>query len=109
MPESDFSIIVTVQAEAELIGVLDYISNVFYAKETAERILAKITKGFTQLKAFPHSAPLMDEPEYSGFGIHRLVVSNFSIFYCINEKKSQVEILHVLHGMQDYTLKLGKM
>ena len=106
MPENNFSIKITAQAEAELTRILDYISNVFYAKETAEKTLARITKTLEQIKEMPYSAPLMDEPEYKEIGIHRLVVKNYSIFYLVNEEKRKVEIIHILHGMQDYTQKL---
>jgi len=106
MPENNYSIKITVQAETELKEIIGYISNVFFAEETAEKVLVRITKNIEQLKTMPYSAPLMDEPEYSEIGIHWLVAKNYSIFYLINEEKKQVEIIHILHGMQDYTQRL---
>ena len=102
MRENNYSIIIANRAKAELDGILDYISKVFYAEMTAEKTLAEITKSFEQLKTFPNSAPLMREQEYKNFGIHRLVVKNYNIFYRVNDEKLQIEIIHILHGMQDY-------
>lgn len=102
MRESNYSIIIANRAKEELNAILEYISEVFYAETTAEKTLTEIEKSFERLKLFPYSAPLMREQEYKELGIHRLVVKNYSVFYRVNDEKLQIEIIHILHGMQDY-------
>ena len=106
MPENEYSLILTKQAETELNGILDYIVDVFRAGITAEHTLDAVIKGVERLKTMPYSAPLMDEYEYQSLGIRRLVIKNYSVFYMVSDKKRRIEILHILHGIQDYTQKL---
>ena len=106
MSSSNFKIKITEQAEIELDNVFLYISQVFSAKGTANIAVNKIVKGIMQLSEMPHSAPLLSKLEYTEYGIRKLVIDQYGIFYIINEKLKQVEIIHILHGAQDYTKKI---
>jgi plasmid stabilization system protein ParE len=106
MSGNKYSIKITSQAEADLDGIYGYIVSVFFAVDTAGKAMDKIEHGIRRLCDMPYSAPLMDEFEYSVLGIHKLVAEQYNIFYLVNEEKKQVEIIHVLHGKQDYTKKI---
>ena len=106
MTSSSFRIKITEQAEIELDNILLYISQVFCAKGTANIAYNKIVKGIMQLSEMPHSAPLLSELEYAEYGIRKLIIDQYSIFYVINENQKHVDIIHILHGTQDYTKKI---
>lgn len=101
MPENNYSLKITPLASADLDNVYNYIAYTFYAENTALKAIDEIEAGLKRLKKLPYSAPSWDEPQYAGFGLRKLVIAPYIVYYVVNGDKKQVEIIRVLHGLMD--------
>lgn len=83
-------------ASHELEAIGDWI-----AKESPTRALSFVSElrdSCVGILSFPDACPLV--PRYEIYGIRRKVHGNYLIFYCVTA--DTIEIIHVLHGAQDY-------
>ena len=64
---------------------------------TAKKFFNLLKAKTARLKDFPYSCPKYeDDPDY-----RVLVVSDYLVFYMVNEEKKTVEIHRIFHGSQD--------
>lgn len=89
-------VVVTEAAFADLIRIGHVIREDNPAR--AETFVAELYDRCRRLGAMPRAYPLL--PAWEKTGIRRRVYGNYLIFYRIGA--DAVEVLHVLHGAQDY-------
>jgi toxin ParE1/3/4 len=63
----------------------------------------ELVSSCSEILSYPEKYPLA--PRYENEGLRKKVYRNYLIFYRI--KLGQIEIIHVLHGSQDYEQFLG--
>jgi toxin ParE1/3/4 len=93
-------VVLTAAAEADLEAIGDWI-----AADNPNRALSfieELHRCCQTLGTAPRRYPLV--PRYKAVGIRRRVHRDYLIFYRISGKT--VEILHILHGAQDYEVIL---
>ena len=89
-------VVITDEARADLDRIGDYIAldnprrSVTFVRELLGRCRA--------LADMPHAYPLV--PRHRDKGVRRIPHGNYLIFYVVGPE--QVDILHILHGAQDY-------
>ena len=83
-------------AEADLMAIGEYIAQ--DNPDRAARFVAEILDSCASLADLPRAFPLV--PRYKQRGIRRRGHGRYLIFYRI--VSDQIEVLHVLHGAQDY-------
>jgi toxin ParE1/3/4 len=89
-------LVFTAAAIADLEAVTDWIT-----KDNPERALSflrELRSACFSIPEFPESHPVV--PRYETQRIRRKVHGNYLIFYCIGV--DVIEIIHILHGAQDY-------
>ena len=64
----------------------------------ADTFVRELYERCDTLSQMPRAFPLL--PGHEEHGIRRRVHGQYLIFYCIGE--TNIEVLHVLHGAQDY-------
>jgi toxin ParE1/3/4 len=89
-------VLITEAARRDLSAIFDYLQREVPAR--AASLLGEILDRCQALSEMPQRYPLV--PRYEHFGIRRCVQQNFLIFYRVGSL--QVEIVHILHGAQDY-------
>jgi toxin ParE1/3/4 len=89
-------VVVTEAAWADLLQIGRYIGRDNPAR--ADTFLTELYERCQGLGATPEAFPLM--PHWEERGIRRRRHGNYLIFYRVGAKA--VEVLHVLHGAQDY-------
>ena len=97
-----YKIILSDDAENDLHGIADYISEQLQNPESAVNTIAKIEKTLLKrLGTFPHSYPIHSYLESVGIEYRRTIISNFTAFYIIDEDTHTVTITHVVYKKCD--------
>jgi toxin ParE1/3/4 len=91
-------VVITAAAKADLIAISRYIQS--GNPERAITFVDELLDRCDSLADMPRAYPLV--PRYEKFGIRRRVYRDYLIFYRINTEVELVEIIHILHGAQDY-------
>ncbi len=104
-----YNIIITPDAEDDLVKLRNYITDVLLARDTARKYIHAIRKEIGMLSEMPaRYKPVEDEPWHSR-GIRRIMVNNFFIYYRIDEGRKQVYILNVIYARRDQLRMLEQM
>lgn len=84
---------------------IDYISKTLDNKIAAASLMKTIIRSIEDLKTFPYSCPLCEEPLYPD-GIRKLVIKNYIILYWVNEAEHSVDLMRFIYARADYLNKL---
>ena len=104
-----YKIIITPDAEEDLVEMRNYIADVLLARDTARNYIRTIRKEIGSLSELPaRYKPVDDEPWHSR-GIRRIIVNNFFVYYRIDEEHKRVYILNVIYARRDQLRVLEQM
>lgn len=96
-----YNIIITPDAEADLIGIRNYIMYSLEEPETAIKYIRKIKKEILQLSYMADSIKIEDDEPLCSMGIRKLITENYYTYYEINEKTNEVFVLNVIYKGRD--------
>ena len=89
-------------AVRDLTGIGDYISLQLYNPEAAAKKLRKIRQSINALAGRPFfQRPLFEYPWLEEQGIYVVFVDNYKILHVPNRQHQTVDIIRVLHHLQD--------
>ena len=104
-----YKIILTPDAEEDLVELRNYIADVLLARDTARNYIRTIRKEIGSLSELPaRYMPVDDEPWHSR-GIRRIMANNFFVYYRIDEDRKQVFVLNVIYARRDQLRMLEQM
>ncbi len=104
-----YKIIITPDAEEDLVELRNYIADVLLARDTARNYIRTIRKEIGSLSELPaRYMPVDDEPWHSR-GIRRIMANNFFVYYRIDEDRKQVFVLNVIYARRDQLRMLEQM
>ena len=104
-----YKIIITPDAEDDLVELRNYIADVLLARDTARNYIRTIRKEIGTLSEMPATyKPVDDEPWHSR-GIRRIMANNFFVYYRIDEDRKQVFVLNVIYARRDQLRMLEQM
>jgi len=104
-----YKIIITPDAEEDLVELRNYIADVLLARDTARNYIRTIRKEIGSLSELPaRYKPVDDEPWHSR-GIRRIMANNFFVYYRIDEDRKQVFDLNVIYARRDQLRMLEQM
>ena len=104
-----YKIIITPDAEKDLVELRNYIADVLLARDTARNYIRTIRKEIGSLSELPaRYKPVDDEPWHSR-GVRRIIVNNFFVYYRIDEEHKRVYILKVIYARRDQLRVLEQM
>lgn len=99
---TEYTIDIDKVAEADMYGILDYISNVLLEPNVAICILKEIKKVIVTLDSMPWRHAVIDEEPYRTLGIRKISVKNYIVFYIVDEPKKSVHILRILYNRREW-------
>lgn len=106
---ADYQIIITPDAENDLIDLRDYIAEVLLVPETARDYIRTLREGIGKLSYLAGSfAPVEEEPWHTR-KIRKYTVKNFIIYYRIDEDAGIVYVLNVVYAKRDQLRALKRM
>ena len=106
---ASYKIIVTPDAEDDLVKLRNYIAGVILAYNTAINYIRTIRNEIGSLSEMPEKyKPVDDEPWHSR-GIRKFLVKNFFVYYRIDDEHKKVYILNVIYARRDQLRALEQM
>ena len=104
-----YKIIITPDAESDLIELRNYISDVLLARDTARSYIRMIRKEISTLNEMPaRYKPVDDEPWHSR-GLRRMNARNFAAFFIVIEQEGTVFIQNVIYQKRDLPKVLSEL
>ena len=97
----EYRIKLTNYAVAQIQEITSYIARVLQAPDTARRWLVKLKQDISSLNTMPSRYPLTPEEPWRSEGVHKMLVSNFLVYYWIYEVQKVVWVTAVVYGRRD--------
>ncbi len=105
----EYDVKITEQAKAQMREIVRYFSIDLQMPDTSLRLLNTLEKGIASLAWFPNRIALTEEEPWRGYGIHKLLVKNFLVYFWIDEAARKVQVTAVVHGSRDQVRQLSQM
>jgi len=97
-----YNLVIAEAAEADLDGIVDYISYELKEPTTALKQLARIQEAMATLEELPERYSLVQDKYLAAKGIRKLPIDNYLLFYTVNKSTNTVNIVRVLHGRRNW-------
>lgn len=107
--KNEYRIFLTTQAVGQLEEVKNYITQTLLEPETARRWLAHMKKEMQKLSFMPNRNPLTDEEPWRSYGVRKMTVKNYLIYYVVKENQAEVWITSVIYAQRDQLTQLREM
>lgn len=104
-----YKIRITRQARTRLQNIRDYISTTFLMSGTAKKMIQLLRSEIRSLSENPQRIKAIDEEPWGGYGIRKIRVKNYYVYFWINEEKKQVQIVAVVYVKMDQIRQLENM
>lgn len=105
----NYKVKITEQAEVQLREILFYISNTLKEPDIAKKLFNELQKNISSLEVMPKRIALIDEEPWRSYGIHRMIVKNFLVYFWVNEDLKEVHVTAVIYGKREQLKQLEKM
>ncbi len=105
----DYIVKITAQAQEQMRDITRYIAYSLQALDTALRMLDTLEKEIASLSRFPNRIVLTEEEPWHSYGIHKMPVKNYLIYFWIDETMHKVQVTAVVYGKRDQMQQLSQM
>ena len=104
-----YEIIITDDAVKELDDICEYIADVLQAPKSALAYLKVIREAINKLETYPQRIAVVSEAPWGDYGVRRIVVKNFYIYFYVDMETNKVYILNVIYARRDQLKALQNM
>lgn len=104
-----YEVKLTAQAIGQIEEIVQYISKILLAPETARKWADTLQSEIAKLDTMPSRYPLTEEEPWHTKGIHKIPFKNFLVYYLVDEDKKAVWIAAVIYGRRDQIAALVDM
>lgn len=87
--------------------IAKYINKVLCNPIAAMNTIRRMVSAAEDLQAQPYSCPVYYPPRELPFEYRKLVVSNYIMFYRVDEQKKLITIVRVVYAKRNYSSMLG--
>ena len=105
----EYKVKITPQASAQMLEIFSYISGTLKEPVAAERLLNELQKSILSLDTMPKRVALVDEEPWRSYGVHKMSVKNFLVYFWVNEELKEVHITAIIYGRRDQLEQLKQM
>ena len=105
----EYEVRITLQAQAHLREIRDYIAQKLLAPEAAKSTVQRLGTVMASLSQMPKRVPLIEEEPWHSEGVRVRAVRNFLIYFWVNEAKKTVQIIAVIYARRDQTSVLSQL
>lgn len=99
--DKEYRVKITPLALEQLAAIKEYIVNILFAPQTADRILTLLESEILSLTWMPTRYPLIEERRWQKHGVRKLLVRNYIVYYWIDESVSVVYVVAVLYSRRN--------
>lgn len=104
-----YEVRITPQAAAQIQETAAYVSQSLFAPEAAKHWVSLLQKHISALSSMPARYPLVDEEPWKSYGIRKMTVKNFLIYYFVDKENKTVSITAVVYGRRDQLSALSEL
>ena len=105
----EYEVRITLQAQAHLREIRDYIAQKLLAPEAAKNTVQRLGTVMASLSQMPNRIPLIEEEPWRSEGVRVRAVRNFLIYFWVNEAEKTVQIIAVIYARRDQTSVLSQL
>jgi len=98
----EYEVILETTAILDLYEILDYITDVLKAPESAERVVLSIEEKVMSLSFMPARHQIVNDEPYASMGVRLIPVENYIAFYVIDESKRKVHVFRILYNRREW-------
>jgi len=104
-----YSVKITTQAGAQMEEPAHYITWELKSVDAALHLLSDLEDAISSLSQFPQRIALTEEEPWHSYGVHKMPVENFLIYFWIDEEHHNVQITSVIYARRERVRQLTKM
>ena len=104
-----YEIIITPDAQGDLLELRNYIADVLLVPDTALFYIKAIRKEIATLSEMPGRIKPVDEEPWQSRGLRKIIAKNFYVYFLIDEPAKRVYILNVIYDQRDQLKQMAKM
>ena len=105
----EYEVRITLQAQAHLREIRDYIAQKLLAPEAAKSTVQRLGTVMASLSQMPKRVPLIEEEPWRTEVVRVRAVKNFLIYFWVNEAEKTVQIIAVIYARRDQTSVLSQL
>ena len=105
----EYEVRITLQAQAHLREIRDYIAQKLLAPEAAKSTVQRLGTVMASLSQMPKRVSLVEEEPWRSEGVRVRAVKNFLIYFWVNEAEKTVQIIAVIYARRDQTSVLSQL
>lgn len=100
--EKEYSLFIYPKAAQDMDGIFDYICNKLCNPTAAINQIDEFEQSLNLICSQPLSCPLVNNEYVKDASLRKLVVNNYIVFYKVDDKKEQINVVRVLYGMMNF-------
>ena len=104
-----YSIKITEQARLQLFSIRQYIELFLMSPIAAKNTIDSIFDAIRSLSTMPKRIKTIEEKPWGDYGIRKMKVKNYYIYFWVNDKTDVVQIIAVIYVKKDQEKELVKM
>lgn len=104
-----YTVKITTQAVEQMQDITHYIASELQAPDAALRLLDTLEKEISSLSQLPQRIVLTEEEPWHSYGIHKMTVKNFFVYFWIDKVADKVEVTAVIYNRRDQAGQLSNM
>ena len=105
----EYEVRITLQAQAHLREIRDYIAQKLLAPEAAKNTVQRLGTVMASLSQMPNRVPLIEEEPWRSEGVRVRAVRNFLIYFWVSEAEKTVQIIAVIYARRAQTSVLSQL
>ena len=104
-----YRIKITRQAKEHLMLIRQYIAVELKEPTSAQKLLELLKREMLSLETMPHRIKCIDEQPWHDLGFRKIKVKNYYIYFVIDEKNKEIQILAVIYARRDQSNQLEQI
>ena len=105
----EYEVTLTSQAMEQIQETVSYIAHILLEPEAASRWGDLLQKEIASLNFMPARYPLTEEEPWHSYGIRKMPVKNFLVYYLVDEEQKRVSVIAIIYGRRDQLAALLHM
>ncbi|MFB6468533.1 type II toxin-antitoxin system RelE/ParE family toxin [Cytobacillus sp. Hz8] len=100
---------ITTHAQEQMQEITHYIASELKAPDAALRLLDALENAISSLSEFPQRITLTEEEPWHIYGIRKMPVKNFLVYFWIDKNHFKVQVTAVVYGKREQIRQLSQM
>lgn len=105
----EYQVTLTPLATEQMHQAVLYIAHTLQTPQTARRWADLLCKEISGLNFMPSRFPLVDEEPWRSYGIRKMPVKGFLVYYLIDKESKIVSVTAVIYGRRDQLAALAEI